>query len=75
MSVQQSQYLSILVFFYGSLIYGVTGYLSDRLSRRFLIYTLCAPIGIVGYVILLGGNDTVSVGVKYFSCYLIATCA
>lgn len=75
MSVQQSQYLSIPVFFWGSLVYGITAYLSDRFSRRFLACTLCTPIGIVGYAILLGGNDTVSVGVKYFSCYLIATCA
>lgn len=75
MSVQQSQYLSIPVFFWGSLIYGIAGYLSDRFSRRFLVCTLCAPVGIVGYAILLGGKDMVSVGVKYFSCYLIATCA
>lgn len=75
MSVQQSQYLSIPVFFWGSLIYGIAGYLSDRFSRRFLVCTLCAPVGIVGYAILLGVNDSVSVGVKYFSCYLIATCA
>lgn len=75
MTVQQSQYLSIPVFCWGSLCYAIAAYLSDRFSRRFLACTLCAPVGIVGYAILLGGNETASVGVKYFACYLIGTCA
>lgn len=76
-SVRQSQYLSIPVFFWGSIVYGVAGYLSDRYARRFLTCVLCAPVGIVGYAILLGGGggDAMPVGVKYFSCFLIASCA
>ncbi|RYO82255.1 hypothetical protein DL766_008751 [Monosporascus sp. MC13-8B] len=73
-SVEQSQYLSIPVFFWGSIVYGIGGYLSDRFGRRFLACILCAPAGVVGYAILLGGNR-VPVGVKYFACFLIASCA
>ncbi|KAI1418394.1 MFS general substrate transporter [Hypoxylon sp. FL1857] len=72
-SVEQSQYLSIPVFFWGSIVYATTGYLSDRFSRRFLACILCAPFGIVGYAMLLAGAH-LSVGVKYFACFLIATC-
>lgn len=73
-SVEQSQYLSIPVFAWGSVVYGVCGYLSDRFSRRFLACIICAPLGAVGYSMLLGGNH-LSVAVKYFACFLIATCA
>ena len=73
-SVKESQYLSIPVFAWGSIVYGIAGYLSDRFSRRFLACILCAPVGILGYAILLGG-DHLAVGVKYFSCFLIASCA
>ncbi|KAH9986078.1 MFS general substrate transporter [Xylariaceae sp. FL0662B] len=73
-SVEKSQYLSIPVFFWGSIVYGVCGYLSDRHTRRFLACILCAPLGVVGYAILLGGNH-VAVGIKYFACFLIASCA
>ncbi|KAI0885900.1 MFS general substrate transporter [Annulohypoxylon maeteangense] len=72
-SVEQSQYLSIPVFFWGSLVYAVVGYLSDRFSRRFIACVLCAPFGVIGYAILLGGEH-LSVGVKYFACFIIATC-
>ncbi|KAI1778627.1 MFS general substrate transporter [Hypoxylon cercidicola] len=72
-SVEQSQYLSIPVFVWGSVVYAVAGYLSDRFSRRFLACVVCAPLGMVGYAMLLGGNQ-LSVGVKYFACFLIATC-
>ncbi|KAI1079711.1 MFS general substrate transporter [Whalleya microplaca] len=73
-SVEQSQYLSIPVFFWGSIVYGVCGYLSDRYTRRFLACILGAPLGMVGYAVLLGDNH-VAVGVKYFACFLIASCA
>jgi hypothetical protein len=73
-SVRESQYLSIPVFAWGSIVYGISGYLSDRYARRFLICILSAPFGIVGYAILLGGG-AVPVGVKYFACFLIASCA
>ncbi|KAI1763793.1 MFS general substrate transporter [Hypoxylon sp. FL1150] len=73
-SVQQSQYLSIPVFVWGSIAYVACGYLSDRFSRRFLACVSCAPLGMAGYTILLGGNH-LSVGVKYFACFLIGTCA
>lgn len=72
-SVEQSQYLSIPVFVWGSVVYAVCGYLSDRFSRRFLACVVGAPAGMVGYSMLLGGNQ-LSVGVKYFACFLIATC-
>ena len=73
-TVEQSQYLSIPVFFWGSIVYGIGGYLSDRFARRFLGCILCTPVGMVGYAILLAG-DRVSVGVKYFACFLVASCA
>ena len=73
-STKQSQYLSIPVFFWGSIVYGICGYLSDRYSRRFLVVILSAPVGILGYAILLGGNH-LAVGVKYFACFLVATSA
>ncbi|OTB00848.1 hypothetical protein M426DRAFT_65181 [Hypoxylon sp. CI-4A] len=73
-SVEQSQYLSIPVFFWGSLVYAAVGYFSDRFSRRFLACIISAPFGMVGYSMLLGGKDF-SVGIKYFACFLIATCA
>jgi MFS family permease len=73
-SVKESQYLSIPVFAWGSIVYGVAGYLSDRFSRRFLACILCAPLGMIGYALLLGGQDF-AVGVKYFACFLIASCA
>ncbi|KAI0179544.1 MFS general substrate transporter [Hypoxylon sp. FL1284] len=72
-SVEQSQYLSIPVFAWGSAVYAACGYLSDRFARRFLACVACAPLGVVGYAVLLGG-DRLSVGVKYFACFLIATC-
>ncbi|KAL7623123.1 hypothetical protein AAE478_006804 [Parahypoxylon ruwenzoriense] len=72
-SVEQSQYLSIPVFLWGSIVYAICGYLSDRYSRRFIACILCAPLGMVGYSMLLGGNH-LSVGVKYFACFLVATC-
>ena len=76
MTVKESQYLSIPVFFWGSLVYGVGAYWSDRMGKRFLFCVAAAPVGIVGYAILLGGADgKVTVGVKYFACFLIASCA
>ncbi|KAI2625670.1 MFS general substrate transporter [Hypoxylon sp. NC1633] len=72
-SVEQSQYLSIPVFFWGAIFYATCGYLSDRFSRRFLACVICAPLGMVGYSMLLGGQN-LAVGVKYFACFLIATC-
>jgi MFS family permease len=73
-SVAQSQYLSIPVFLWGSIVYAICGHLSDRYSRRFLIVILCSPVGMIGYAILLA-NDNVVVGVRYFACFLVATCA
>ncbi|OTB10667.1 hypothetical protein K445DRAFT_69767 [Daldinia sp. EC12] len=66
--------IQVMFFAWGSIVYGVCGYLSDRFSRRFLACIVCAPLGVVGYAMLLGGNH-LSVGVKYFACFLIATCA
>ncbi|KAI1394297.1 MFS general substrate transporter [Hypoxylon trugodes] len=73
-SVKQSQYLSIPVFFWGTIVYAICGYLSDRFARRFLACVIFAPLGMIGYSILLGGEH-LAVGVKYFACFLIATCA
>ncbi|KAI1205171.1 MFS general substrate transporter [Annulohypoxylon truncatum] len=72
-SVEQSQYLSIPVFFWGSLVYAMVGYLSDRYARRFVPCVSLAPFGVIGYAILLGGEH-LSAGVKYFACFIIATC-
>ncbi|KPI37594.1 putative transporter [Cyphellophora attinorum] len=76
MTVKESQYLSIPVFFWGSAVYGVVAWGSDRMGRRFLACVAMVPLGVVGYAILLGGGDgRIAVGVKYFACFLIASCA
>ena len=51
-------------------MYAVGAYISDRFNARFLTMVVCAPVGIVGYAILL---CDVSAGVQYFATYLIAT--
>lgn len=76
MSVKESQYLSIPVFFWGSAVYGVVAWGSDRWGKRWLACVVTVPLGVVGYVVLLArGDGRVSVGVKYFACFLIASCA
>ncbi|KAF2194634.1 retrograde regulation protein 2 [Zopfia rhizophila CBS 207.26] len=71
-STKAAQYLAIPVFLWGALTYAVGGFLSDRYQRRFLAVFLSAPFGIIGYCILLA-SSRVSVGVQYFSCFLIST--
>lgn len=56
-SVKQSQYLSIPVFFWGSIVYGVIAFWSDKSGKRFMCCVLCVPLGVTGYAILLGGAD------------------
>ncbi|KIV93764.1 hypothetical protein PV10_04955 [Exophiala mesophila] len=72
-SVKEAQYLAIPVFLWGAIVYGIGGYLSDKFKQRFLCVVIAAPTGIVGYIILLASQH-VSVGVRYFSCFLISTC-
>jgi nitrate/nitrite transporter NarK len=69
-STVEAQYLVIPVNLWGAVVYAVGATLSDRYNVRFLPLVICAPFGIVGYAILL---SDVSVGVRYFATYLIAT--
>lgn len=69
-STEQAQYLVIPVNIWGAVVYAIGAYLSDRYTSRFLPLVIIAPFGIAGYAILL---TDVSVGVKYFATYLIAT--
>lgn len=69
-STEQAQYLVIPVNIWGAIVYAIGAYLSDRYTSRFLPLILTAPFGIAGYAILL---TDVSVGIKYFATYLIAT--
>lgn len=55
---------------WGAIVYAVGAYLSDRYRTRFLPMIICAPVGIVGYAILIA---PVSAGVWYFATYLVAT--
>lgn len=66
----QAQYLVVPVNLWGAFVYAVGAYLSDRYQKRFLPMILCAPVGMVGYAILIA---PVSAGVAYFATYLIAT--
>ena len=63
----------MVVFLWGAIVYGIGRYLSDRFRKRFLVVAVvAAPTGFVGYSILLASKH-VSVGVPYFSCFLIST--
>jgi hypothetical protein len=62
----------MIVFLWGAIVYGIGGYISDRFRKRFLVVVAAAPTGLVGYSILLASKH-VSVGVQYFSCFLIST--
>jgi MFS family permease len=66
----QAQYLVIPVNLWGAIVYAIGAYLSDRYQTRFLPLIFVAPVGIVGYAILL---SPVSPGVQYFATYLIST--
>ncbi|KAF2794014.1 retrograde regulation protein 2 [Melanomma pulvis-pyrius CBS 109.77] len=69
-STVQAQYLVIPVNLWGAVAYAVGAYLSDRYKTRFLPLILTAPLGMIGYAILL---CPVSPAVRYFATYLIAT--
>lgn len=69
-STKQAQYLVIPVNLWGAIVYAVGAVISDRYHKRFWILVICAPIGIVGYAILLTKETA---GVQYFATYLIAT--
>lgn len=69
-STVQAQYLVIPVNIWGAIVYSVGALLSDRYQTRFLPLIICAPIGIVGYAILLA---PVSAGTQYFATYLVST--
>jgi len=66
----QAQYLVVPVNLWGAFVYAVGAWLSDRYQSRFLPVILMAPVGILGYAILLA---PVSPAVQYFATYLIAT--
>jgi hypothetical protein len=66
----QAQYLVIPVNLWGAIVYAIGAYLSDRYQTRFLPLIPMAPIGILGYAILL---SPVSPGVQYFATYLVST--
>ncbi|KAI1147981.1 retrograde regulation protein 2 [Nemania diffusa] len=68
-STVQAQYLVIPVNIWGSIVYAIGAFLSDRYTARFLPLVICAPFGIAGYAILL---CDVPSGVRYFATYLIA---
>jgi hypothetical protein len=51
-------------------VYAIGAWLSDRYQTRFLPVILMAPVGILGYAILLA---PVGPAVQYFATYLIAT--
>ncbi|KAF2264959.1 retrograde regulation protein 2 [Lojkania enalia] len=69
-STVQAQYLVIPVNIWGAIVYAVGAYLSDRYRTRFWPLVMMAPIGAVGYAIVI---SPVPVGVRYFATYLIST--
>ena len=63
--------IPITVNLWGALVYAIGAWLSDKYKARVTIMLVCAPIGMVGYAILVAWD--VPAGVQYFSTYLIAT--
>ncbi|KAH8811112.1 retrograde regulation protein 2 [Xylogone sp. PMI_703] len=68
-STMQAQYLVIPVNVVGAICYAVGAILADRYKARFISLIVTAPLGIIGYSILLSKQ---SAGVWYFSTYLIS---
>lgn len=55
----------------GAICYLIAAILADRYKARFISYIVSAPLGIIGYAILLSPQKP---GVWYFATYLIAAC-
>ncbi|KAH8809424.1 retrograde regulation protein 2 [Xylogone sp. PMI_703] len=72
-TTKQVQYLGIPAFIWGAIVYTSAAIVADRYQKRFLILLASFPTGIAGFAILLAPAHTVSVGVRYFSCFLITT--
>ena len=70
-TTKEAQHFVIPVNLWGAVVYAIGAWISDRYQKRVTIMLVCAPIGIVGYAILLARN--VPAGVQYFATYLIAT--
>lgn len=68
-STEQAQYLVIPVNVWGAIVYAVGSVVSTRYNARFLTMVVCAPLGIIGYAILLA---PVPAAVHYFATYLIS---
>lgn len=47
--------------------------MAGRYQQKFLATVPLTPFGIAGYAILLAPHTSISVGVRYFACFLITT--
>ncbi|RVX68862.1 hypothetical protein B0A52_07517 [Exophiala mesophila] len=70
---KQAQYLAVPVFLWGAIVLTTVGYLSGRHQSKFLAVAPLAPFAMAGYAILLVPTTSISVGVRYFACFLITT--
>ena len=69
-TVKQAQYLVIPVNLWGAIVYAIGAWLSDKYNARFWVLVSMAPVGMLGYAILLAWN--VPVGVQYFAVRITA---
>ena len=64
------QALTIPCYTVGAISYLAVAYLSDRLQERGIFIVVFGTISIIGYALLI---SSVSVGVHYFGCFVVAT--
>jgi MFS family permease len=71
-TAEMSQIRSIPIFVVATVCSLVTAWSTDRCKHRYGFIIAGALIGIIGYAILLS-MDSVSIGVRYFACFLITS--
>ncbi len=69
-TAEASQVRSIPVFMVAAVLSLTTAWTADRLKHRYTFTMLGVAVAATGYVILLC-QDSVSIGIRYFACFLI----
>lgn len=68
-SAAQVQCLTIPCYALGAITYLIVAWISDRTQQRGLVTVIFGCVSAIGYAILIG---SISNGVKYFGCFLVA---
>ncbi|KAG0648546.1 putative transporter [Hyphodiscus hymeniophilus] len=68
-STKQAQYLVIPVNIVGAICYGTGAILADKYKARFISIIVMAPLGVIGYAILLSPQKP---AIWYFATYLVS---